>query len=38
MRSIFKVMFYLKRNNPKLDRTVPVMGRITVDILKFIYW
>ena len=31
MRSTFKVLFYLKRNNPKPDGTVPVMGRITVD-------
>ena len=31
MRSTFKVLFYLKRNNPKPDGTVPVMGRITID-------
>ncbi len=30
-RSTFKILFYLKRNNPKPDGTVPVMGRITVD-------
>lgn len=31
MRSTFKILFYLKRNNPKPDGTVPVMGRITID-------
>lgn len=31
MRSTFKVLFYLKRNNSKPDGTVPVMGRITID-------
>ena len=31
MRSTFKILFYLKKNNPKPDGTVPVMGRITVD-------
>ena len=31
MRSTFKILFYLKRNNPKSDGTVPVMGRITID-------
>lgn len=31
MRSTFKILFYLKRNSPKPDGTVPVMGRITVD-------
>lgn len=31
MRSTFKVLFYLKRNSPRPDGTVPVMGRITVD-------
>ncbi len=25
-RSTFKILFYLKRNNPKPDGTVPVMG------------
>ncbi|MFT4222582.1 site-specific integrase [Dysgonomonas sp.] len=30
-RSTFKILFYLKRNNPKPDGTVPVMGRITID-------
>lgn len=31
MRSTFKILFYLKKNNPKSDGTVPVMGRITID-------
>ncbi len=31
MRSTFKILFYLKKNNPRPDGTVPVMGRITVD-------
>lgn len=31
MRSTFKILFYLKKNNPKPDATVPVMGRITID-------
>ncbi len=31
MRSTFKILFYLKRNNPKPDGTVPVMGRVTID-------
>ncbi|MCC8143740.1 MAG: site-specific integrase, partial [Tannerellaceae bacterium] len=31
MRSTFKIMFYLKKNSPKSDGTVPVMGRITID-------
>lgn len=31
MRSTFKVLFYLKRNAPKKDGSVPVMCRITVD-------
>ncbi len=30
-RSTFKILFYLKRNTPKPDGTVPVMGRITID-------
>lgn len=30
-RSTFKILFYLKRNNPKPDGTVPVMGRSTID-------
>jgi hypothetical protein len=30
-RSTFKILFYLKRNNPKPDGTVSVMGRITID-------
>ncbi len=31
MRSIFKILFYLRRNNHKADETVPAMCRITVD-------
>jgi hypothetical protein len=31
MRSAFKILFYLKKNSPKLDGTVPLMGRITID-------
>lgn len=31
MRSTFKILFYLKKNNPKPDGTVPLMGRITID-------
>ena len=31
MRSTFKILFYLKKNNPKPTGTVPVMGRITID-------
>ncbi|GHV48034.1 transposase [Bacteroidia bacterium] len=31
MRSSFKILFYLKKNSPKPDGTVPVMGRITID-------
>ena len=31
MRSTFKILFYLKKNNPKPNGTVPVMGRITID-------
>ena len=31
MRSTFKILFYLKKNNVRPDGTVPVMGRITVD-------
>ncbi len=30
-RSTFKILFYMTRNNPKPDGTVPVMGRITID-------
>jgi hypothetical protein len=30
-RSTFKVLFYLKKNAPKPDGTVPVMCRIAVD-------
>lgn len=32
MKSTFSVIFYLKRQVVKKDGTVPVMGRITVDI------
>lgn len=31
MRSTFKILFYLKKNNLKPDGTVPVMGRVTID-------
>ena len=31
MGSTFKILFYLKKNNPKPNGTVPVMGRITID-------
>lgn len=31
MRSTFKVLFYLKKNEPKPDGKAPVMGRITVN-------
>lgn len=31
MRSTFKVLFYLKRDTKKSQKTVPVMGRITVN-------
>lgn len=31
MRSTFKILFYLKKNNLKPNGTVPVMGRITID-------
>ena len=31
MRSTFKILFYLKKDNPKPNGTVPVMGRITID-------
>lgn len=31
MRSTFKILFYLKKNSPKPDGTVPVMGRISID-------
>ena len=31
MKSIFSIIFYLKRQVVKKDSTVPVMGRITVD-------
>lgn len=31
MRSTFKVLFYLKKDKHKIQRVVPVMGRITVN-------
>lgn len=31
MRSTFKTLFYLKKNSPKPDGTVSLMGRITID-------
>ena len=31
MRSTFKVLFYLKKNNLKPDGKAPIMGRITVN-------
>ena len=31
MRSTFKILFYLKKNAPKKDGSVPVMCRITID-------
>ncbi len=30
-RSTFKLLFYLKKNEPKKDGTIPIMGRITID-------
>lgn len=31
MKSTFKTLFYLKKNEPKKDGTVTIMARITVD-------
>ena len=31
MRSTFKLLFYVKRNAPKSDNSLPLMGRITID-------
>jgi len=31
MKSTFKVLFYLKKNNPKKNGLVPVMCRVTID-------
>lgn len=31
MRSTFRVLFYLKKNAPKPDGTVPLMCRVTID-------
>ena len=31
MKSTFKVLFYLKKNNPRKNSFVPVMCRITID-------
>lgn len=30
-RATFTVLFYLKKNNPKADGTIPIMGRITIN-------
>ena len=30
MRSTFKLLFYVKRNVPKSDNSLPLMGRITI--------
>lgn len=30
-RSTFKLLFYLKKNAPKKDGTIPIMGRITIN-------
>lgn len=30
-RSTFKLLFYLKKNEPKKNGNVPIMGRITID-------
>lgn len=30
-RATFKVLFYLKKNAPKKDCSVPIMGRITIN-------
>ncbi|MBS9767827.1 MAG: site-specific integrase [Flavobacteriaceae bacterium] len=30
-RSTFKLLFYLKKNAPKKDGTIPIMARITID-------
>ena len=30
-RSTFKLLLYLKKNEPKKNGNVPVMGRITID-------
>ncbi len=31
MRSTFKLLFYVKRNSPKSDNSLPLMGRITIN-------
>ena len=31
MKSTFRILFYLKKNEPKKDGTVAIMARITVD-------
>ena len=31
MKSTFKILFYLKRDKQKLDGTVPILCRITID-------
>ncbi len=30
-RSTFKLLFYLNKNAPKKDGTIPIMARITID-------
>lgn len=30
-KSTFKLLFYLKKNEPKKNGNVPIMGRITID-------
>lgn len=34
MKSTFSIIFYLKRQVVKKDGTVPVMGRITVAVIR----
>lgn len=31
MKNTFRILFYLKKNEPKKDGTVTIMARITVD-------
>ncbi|MDR0748695.1 MAG: hypothetical protein LBF62_03880 [Tannerellaceae bacterium] len=30
-RSTFRILFYIKRSNPKANGNVVIMGRITID-------
>lgn len=30
-RSTFRILFYIKRGDPKKNRRVAIMGRITID-------